>query len=245
MAVFRPQVLVSDVEALKRQAGIAACDFVQDGMKIGLGTGSTVRYTVLELGRRMQQEGLAIVGVPTSEATKSLAESLNIPLVPLAEAGVLDLVIDGADEFDSDYNLIKGGGGALTREKIVAQSSNGMVVVADDRKQVEILGEFDLPIEVLPFEWKRTADRVTEICPGNVVRRGGDDPFISDNGGYILDCSFGSTITNPSELESSLLDIAGVVEVGLFVGICDAVVMAVSGASSHLLPMILLGGVPP
>ena len=226
--------LVSDVEALKQQAGIIACDFVQDGMKIGLGTGSTVRYTVLELGRRMQQEGLSIVGVPTSEATRELAESLNIPLVPLVDAGVLDLVIDGADEFDSDYNLIKGGGGALTREKIVAQSSNGMIVVADDRKQVEILGAFDLPIEVLPFEWERTADRVAEICPGTVHRRGGDEPFISDNGGYILDCSFGSTITNPSQLESSLLEIAGVVEVGLFVGICDAVVMAASGGVATL-----------
>ena len=97
MAVFRVPALVSDVEALKQQAGIIACDFVQDGMKIGLGTGSTVRYTVLELGRRMQEEGLSIVGVPTSEATRELAESLNIPLVPLADAGVLDLVIDGAD----------------------------------------------------------------------------------------------------------------------------------------------------
>ena len=220
---------MSGVEALKEQAGIAACDFVKDGMKLGLGTGSTVRYTVLELGRRMKQEGLEIVGVPTSESTRELAESLDIPLIPLTEAGMLDLVIDGADEFDPDYNLIKGGGGALTREKIVAQSSNAMVVVADDRKQVETLGDFDLPIEVLPFEWKRTADRIAEICPGSVVRRGGDEPFISDNGGYILDCSFGSTITNPSELESALLCIAGVVEVGLFVAICDAVVMAASG----------------
>ena len=235
MAVFRLPSLVSNVEALKQQAGIAACDFVQDGMKIGLGTGSTVRYTVLELGRRMQEEGLSIVGVPTSEATRELAERLNIPLVPLAQAGVLDLVIDGADEFDSDYNLIKGGGGALTREKIVAQSSIGMVVVADDRKQVEILGAFDLPVEVLPFEWKRTADRIAAICPGNVNRRGGNEPFISDNGGYILDCSFGSTITNPSGLESSLLNIAGVVEVGLFVGICDAVVMAASGGVATLI----------
>ena len=226
MAGCSLQRYMSGVEELKEQAGIAACDFVKDGMKLGLGTGSTVRYTVLELGRRMKQEGLEIVGVPTSESTRDLAESLDIPLIPLAEAGVLDLVIDGADEIDSDYNLIKGGGGALTREKIVAQSSNGMVVVADDSKQVETLGSFDLPIEVLPFEWKRTADRVAEFCSGPVVRRGGDEPFVSDNGGYILDCSFGSTITNPSELESALLDIAGVVEVGLFVGICDAVVMA-------------------
>ena len=152
MAGCSLQRYMSGVEELKEQAGIAACDFVKDGMKLGLGTGSTVRYTVLELGRRMKQEGLEIVGVPTSESTRELAESLDIPLISLAEAGMLDLVIDGADEFDPDYNLIKGGGGALTREKIVAQSSNGMVVVADDRKQVETLGSFDLPIEVLPFE---------------------------------------------------------------------------------------------
>tara|TARA_Y100000739_G_C20505115_1_gene416856 strand:+ start:213 stop:941 length:729 start_codon:yes stop_codon:yes gene_type:complete len=226
MAGCSLQWYMSGVEELKQQAGIAACDFVKDGMKLGLGTGSTIRYTVLELGRRMKHEGLKIVGVPTSESTRELAESLDIPLIPLAEAGVLDLVIDGADEFDPDYNLIKGGGGALTREKIVAQSSNGMIVVADDSKQVDTLGSFDLPIEVLPFEWKRTADRVAEFCSGPVVRRGGKKPFISDNGGYILDCSFGSTITNPSKLESALLDIAGVVEVGLFIGICDAIVMA-------------------
>ena len=119
---------MNNVEALKQQAGIAACDFVKDGMKIGLGTGSTVRYTVLELGRRMQEEGLSVVGVPTSEATGELAESLNIPLVSLDDAGVLDLIIDGADEFDSDFALIKGGGGALTREKIVAQSSNACLL---------------------------------------------------------------------------------------------------------------------
>lgn len=235
MAVARLAMGVSDVEALKREAGIAACDFVRDGMKLGLGTGSTVRYTVLEIGRRMAEEGLSVVGVPTSEATRELAESLGIPLVPLSEAGVLDLVIDGADEFDSAFALIKGGGGALTREKIVAQSANGMVVVADDRKQVDLLGAFDLPIEVLPFEWERTRQRVEEMCPGQVSRRGGDDPFVTDNGGYILDCSFGASISNPRSLESDLLDIAGVVEVGLFVGICDAVVMAASGGVVTLL----------
>ena len=229
MSMLRLELIVSDVEALKREAGIAACDFIENGMKLGLGTGSTVRYTVIEIGRRMNEENLSVVGVPTSESTRELAESLGIPLVSLADAGVLDLVIDGADEFDSDFSLIKGGGGALTREKIVAQSSNGMVVVADDRKQVQALGAFDLPIEVLPFEWERTAARITEICSGDVTIRGGEEPFITDNGGYILDCSFGPSITNPSDLESTLLNIAGVVEVGLFVGICDAVVMASSG----------------
>tara|TARA_Y100001968_G_scaffold127071_1_gene115920 strand:- start:15458 stop:16231 length:774 start_codon:yes stop_codon:yes gene_type:complete len=221
--------VVSDVEALKREAGIAACNFIKNGMKLGLGTGSTVRYTVIEIGRLMNEEGLSIVGVPTSESTKELAESLGIPLISLADSGPLDLVIDGADEFDTNFSLIKGGGGALTREKIVAQSSNGMVVVADDTKQVEMLGAFDLPIEIIPFEWERTAARVSEICSGKVSIRGGENPFVTDNGGFILDCSFGPTIDNPKDLENSLLNIAGVVEVGLFVDICDVVVMASSG----------------
>ena len=123
----------------------------------------------------------------------------------------------------------RGGGGALTREKIVAQSSKSMVVVADGRKQVDTLGMFDLPVEVLPFEWERTRDRISSICSGEVSLRGGSNPFITDNGGYILDCSFGSSITDPKSLETTLLSIAGVVEVGLFVGICDAVVLASNG----------------
>jgi ribose 5-phosphate isomerase A len=217
------------VERLKREAGIAACDFIKDGMKLGLGTGSTVRYTVIEIGRRISEEELNVVGVPTSEATRKLAEEVGIPLITLAESGGLDLVIDGADEFDSEFSLIKGGGGALTREKIVAQSSKSMVVVADDRKKVKILGKFDLPVEVLPFEWARTRDRISLICPGSVSIRGDSEPFVTDNGCYILDCNFGPSISDPISLEHDLLGIAGVVEVGLFVGICDAVVLASNG----------------
>jgi ribose 5-phosphate isomerase A len=217
------------VERLKREAGIAACDFIKDGMKLGLGTGSTVRYTVIEIGRRISEEELNVVGVPTSEATRKLAEEVGIPLITLAESGGLDLVIDGADEFDSEFSLIKGGGGALTREKIGAQSSKSMVVVADDRKKVKILGKFDLPVEVLPFEWARTRDRISLICPGSVSIRGDSEPFVTDNGCYILDCNFGPSISDPISLEHDLLGIAGVVEVGLFVGICDAVVLASNG----------------
>ena len=147
----------------------------------------------------------------------------------MAESGGLDLIIDGADEFDDNFSLIKGGGGALTREKIVAQSSKSMVVVADDRKQVSVLGAFDLPVEVLPFEWERTRDRISSMCPGKVSLRGGPSPFITDNGGYILDCRFGASISEPQSLEITLLSIAGVVEVGLFVNICDAVVLASDG----------------
>lgn len=234
--VLKPvQNIMGDVERLKEEAGIAACNFIKDGMKIGLGTGSTVRYTVIEIGRRISEEGLNVVGVPTSEATRELALEVGIPLVTLSESGGLDLVIDGADEFDDDFSLIKGGGGALTREKIVAQSSKSMIVVADDRKQVETLGDFDLPVEVLPFEWERTRDRISSICPGEVTLRGGSEPFVTDNDGYILDCSFGPSISDPKSLEMKILSIAGVVEVGLFVDICDAVILASNGGVSTLI----------
>ena len=202
--VLKPvQNIMGDVERLKEEAGVAACNFIKDGMKIGLGTGSTVRYTVIEIGRRISEEGLNVVGVPTSEATRELALEVGIPLVTLSESGGLDLVIDGADEFDDDFSLIKGGGGALTREKIVAQSSKSMIVVADDRKQVETLGDFDLPVEVLPFEWERTRDRISSICPGEVTLRGGSEPFVTDNDGYILDCSC-LLYTSPSPRDATL-----------------------------------------
>lgn len=234
--VLKPVLnIMGDVERLKEEAGIAACNFIKDGMKIGLGTGSTVRYTVIEIGRRISEDGLNVVGVPTSEATRELALEVGIPLVTLSESGGLDLVIDGADEFDDDFSLIKGGGGALTREKIVAQSSKSMIVVADDRKQVETLGDFDLPVEVLPFEWERTRDRISSICPGEVTLRGGSEPFVTDNDGYILDCSFGPSISEPKSLEMKILSIAGVVEVGLFVDICDAVILASNGGVSTLI----------
>ena len=234
--VLKPvQNIMGDVERLKEEAGIAACNFIKDGMKIGLGTGSTVRYTVIEIGRRISEDGLNVVGVPTSEATRELALEVGIPLVTSSESGGLDLVIDGADEFDDDFSLIKGGGGALTREKIVAQSSKSMIVVADDRKQVETLGNFDLPVEVLPFEWERTRDRISSICPGEVTLRGGSEPFVTDNDGYILDCSFGPSISEPKSLEMKILSIAGVVEVGLFVDICDAVILASNGGVSTLI----------
>ena len=229
MVVILLQNIMGGIERLKEEAGIAACNFIKDGMKIGLGTGSTVRYTVIEIGRRISEDGLNVVGVPTSEATRELALEVGIPLVTLSESDGLDLVIDGADEFDNNFSLIKGGGGALTREKIVAQSSKSMIVVADDRKQVETLGDFDLPVEVLPFEWERTRDRISSICPGEVTLRGGSEPFVTDNDGYILDCSFGPSISDPKSLEMKLLSIAGVVEVGLFVDICDAVVLASNG----------------
>ena len=230
---------VDEVEALKREAGIAACSFVSSGMRLGLGTGSTVRYTVLEIGRRIAEEALEVIGVPTSEATRHLAEGLGIPLLSLEEAGELDLTIDGADEFDPDFQLIKGGGGALTREKRVAAASRAMVVVADDSKQVPVLGGFDLPLEVGTDDWERVRDELDAICPGPVSLRGDQTPYLTDNGGYILDCEFGPTIFEPDQMEHLILSGEGVVEVGLFVGMCDAVVMA---TPSEVLTMVKQGG---
>ena len=226
---------MADVEALKKAAGIAACDFVKTGMKVGLGTGSTVKHTVVELGRRMADEGLEIVGVPTSLATEKLAIEVGIPLVELSDIDGLDIVIDGADEYDPDFQLIKGGGAALLREKIVAQESAAMVVVADDRKKVETLGAFPLPIEITPFSFEATVRSLSRLLDCRVnIRMAGDGPVITDNGNMIADAHCGPTIDDPISCESNVLQIAGVVQVGLFNNMCDAVVLAgQNGISTH------------
>ena len=225
-------------EELKKMAGIHAAGYVKNGMKIGLGTGSTVKYTIIELGRMIEEDGLQIIGVPTSEATKELAESLNIPLSDLSEVKKLDLTIDGADEFDTNFHLIKGGGGALTREKIVALASNAMIVVADDRKKVSTLGKFPLPVEVAISNWEEVKEKISNICQGKVnLRMEGESPFVTDNGGYILDCNFGSIISKPDIYEKKINSIEGVVEVGLFVGICDVVIISsLSGIQTLIKP---------
>lgn len=215
------------IELLKQQAGIEACKFVSNGMKVGLGTGSTVKYTVIELGRRIAEEGLQIVGVPTSLATEQLANKVGIPLVKLSECSHLDIVIDGADEFDRDFNLIKGGGAALLREKIVAQESNSMVVVADERKLVNVLGAFPLPIEITPFAHQATIRKLANLLDCRVnCRMSGDNPVVTDNGNYIADAHCGPSIDEPVKLEGKILNIAGVVQVGLFNEMCDVVVLA-------------------
>lgn len=218
---------MDNVEALKQQAGIEACKFIKSGMKVGLGTGSTVRHTVIELGRKIEQEDLQIIGVPTSLATEKLAIKVGIPLVELSECDALDIVIDGADEFDSNFNLIKGGGAALLREKIVAQESLSMVVVADERKMVNTLGAFPLPIEITPFSHQATIRQLTRLLDCRVnCRMAGDNPVVTDNGNYIADAHCGPKLNEPEELEVDILKIAGVVQVGLFNNMCDAVVLA-------------------
>ena len=218
-------------EELKKMAGIHAAGYVKNGMKVGLGTGSTVKYTILELGRRIREDGLKISCVPTSISTEELSIEQGISLHELASLDGLDLVIDGADEFDENLTLIKGGGGALVREKIIAQASDKMIIVADDSKKVSKLGKFPLPVEVIIFSWKETRRKISEITNIDLSRinrrmnHENDEPMITDNGNYILDLSL-EEIDEPLKLESELIQLAGVLDCGLFCGIANTVVLA-------------------
>ena len=211
-------------EELKKLAGEEAVKHIEDGMIVGLGTGSTIEYTLRKLGE-LVKNGLKIQGIPTSVHTKKIAKEENIPLTNLEENPEIDVTIDGADEVDSNLNLIKGGGGALTREKIIAYHSKKVIIVVDDSKIVKALGiDFPLPVEVIKFSWEVTKKALEEFgC--NVKRRivMGDEPYITDNGNYILDCEF-ERITEPSELEKEINCIPGVVENGLFVDLVDEVI---------------------
>ena len=216
-----------DVEDLKRQAGQTACAFIESGMKLGLGTGSTVKYVLQEIARRIQDENLVVVGVPTSIETERISNKLGIPLCSLDEIDELDLVIDGADEFDPDFNLIKGGGAALVREKIIAQSGKKLIVVADERKQVQTLGTFPLPIEINQFSHLTTIRQLERLlqCEAR-LRMQGDTPLITDNGNFIADAFTGPSIDDPISLEQDILHLAGVVQVGIFTNMCHVVVLA-------------------
>lgn len=208
----------------KRLAGERAAEFIEDGMTLGLGTGSTVHWTIEKLGQ-LVKEGMKVRCVPTSHRTEEQARSLGIPLVTFADLRELDLTIDGADEIGPDLVLVKGGGGALLREKLVALASRRMVVVADSSKMVPALGRFPLPVEVVPFAWEVTARRVAATGCGTRLRRAGDDTYVTDNGNYVLDCDYGR-VEDPATLERELKLITGVVECGLFVGVASLAVVA-------------------
>jgi ribose 5-phosphate isomerase A len=217
----------SERDRLKRAAALRAIEFVADGMTVGLGTGSTAYFVVEGLGRRVA-EGLRIVGIPTSERTAAQARSLNIPLATFAEYQRIDLTIDGADEVERDsLNLIKGLGGALLREKIVAAASERLIIVVDHDKLVDRLGDHTpVPVEVTQFGWQATAARLAGLGAEPVLRHAAEDhPFITDGGNYILDCRFGR-IADAAALECRIAAIVGVVESGLFVGRSSAVVVA-------------------
>lgn len=222
---------LSPIDKAKFVAARRASDFVEDGMRVGLGTGSTAAWLVRCLGERVREQGLRIRGVPTSSRTAELATAAGIEVVPLDEARWLDLTIDGADEIDGDLNLIKGGGGALLQEKIVATASDQMIVIADPSKRVERLGAFPLPVEVIPFGWQSTKVLLEETLTGldvegrsSVLRLDGDRPYVTDEGNFILDLGLGR-IGNARQLSLVINQIPGVVENGLFIDICDAVVL--------------------
>jgi len=215
------------MEDLKRQAGERAAEYVKDGMKVGLGTGSTVHYCLLALGRRVQEEGLDIVGVPTSIRTETTSKEVGIPLGDIDEVGRLDLTIDGADEVDPHMNLIKGLGGALVREKIVAAHSRELIIVVDMSKMVDVLGtRSPLPVEVFKMGHRRLHAALADLGCAPALRMGADDrPFVSDNGNLIYDCRF-QRIPRPHELEMAVNNVVGVVENGLFLDITSTVVVA-------------------
>lgn len=215
----------------KQQAAEHAMQYVESGMKLGLGTGSTAAKFVDLLGAKVKQ-GLDVVCVPTSEATRAQAASLGIRLSTLDETPFLDLTVDGADEIDAELRLIKGGGGALLREKIVAVASQRVIIIADHTKRVEVLGKFPLPVEVVQFGLTATRDMIESLaadcgCEGPITLRqsSGGKPFVTDNGNFILDCAF-EIIDDPDELEDALKLIPGVVENGLFIGIADLGIIA-------------------
>ena len=219
------------IDKAKFIAAKRAVEFVEDGMRVGLGTGSTAAWMVRCLGEMVREDGLKITGVPTSTRTAELARDMGIDVISLDEAKWLDLTIDGADEFDSNLNLIKGGGGALLQEKVIATASDRMIVIADASKEVTTLGAFPLPVEVIAFGWQTTRALIEEMLIGLDVlgrdvtlRMNGDQPFVTDEGNYILDLHL-KRIGNPHQMAMVLNQMPGVVENGLFIDICDIVIL--------------------
>jgi ribose 5-phosphate isomerase A len=207
----------------KKIAGERAVDYVRDGMIVGLGTGSTVYWTLSRLGEKIKQ-GLSVQAVATSVQTESLAKEFGIALIPFSKVESIDLTIDGADEVDPEWNLVKGGGGALLREKIVADASKRLIIVADESKLVRHLGKFPLPVEVVKFGFEWTMRRLSGLGCSVKPRLSGDNPFVTDNGNFIVDCSFES-IVRPRELHREINDIPGVIDNGLFIDRASRVIV--------------------
>ena len=212
-------------ESAKKAAAIEATKLVKSGQVVGLGTGSTVRYAIIELGRRIREEGLDIVGIPTSYQSMMLAAEVGIPLTNLFETPSIDIAIDGADQVDFELNLIKGGGAAHAREKVVDSLAKQFVVVVDETKVVEKLGKKQpVPVEVLPFALPAVVRKLEELGGKPSLRMASekDGPVVTDNGNFVVDVDFG-VIENPAELDQKVRSIPGVVETGLFIGLADVV----------------------
>jgi ribose 5-phosphate isomerase A len=208
----------------KKAAGEKAAALVQPGMLVGLGTGSTAFWAIQKIGE-MVKEGLHIQAVATSLASEKQARELGIPITSFSEIQQLDIDIDGADEVSEDFQIIKGGGGSLLREKIVAMASRRRVIVVDERKYVKKLGRFPLPLEVVPFGWELVFKTLQSLKGTPTLRTREDAPYITDNSNYIIDCSFGE-INDPEQLHHQLKTITGIVETGLFINLKPSVIVA-------------------
>lgn len=215
---------MSNFDAEKSIAAVRAVDEVRDGMLVGLGTGSTAAYALKSLSERIKH-GLRITAVATSQATEALALRLAVPLVPFQQLSAVDLTIDGADEIDDRFQAIKGGGGALLREKITASASTRVIIIADSSKLVAQLGKFPLPVEVVPFATEFVRARLSALGARVTVREAGGTPFLTDQGNYILDAAL-DEIPRPREIAAAITTIPGVLEHGLFLDEIDTIMIA-------------------
>ncbi|HYM67626.1 MAG TPA: ribose-5-phosphate isomerase RpiA [Patescibacteria group bacterium] len=213
-----------DVDGLKRAAAEKALELVHDGMLVGLGSGSTMRYFTEGVGR-LVEGGMKLLAVPTSRTTAELAAELRIPVLTEL-VGQIDLAVDGADEVDPELNLIKGRGGALLREKLVAAAAKRFVVVVDDSKMVDRLGAGTIPVEVVAFLWRTTAERLTALGASLTLRGGEEVPYVTDNGNLILDLELEGGVKDPAAFGAELKRTLGVAEHGLFVGMADTCIVA-------------------
>ena len=217
-----------DAEDAKKLVGEKAATYVKNGMVVGLGTGSTAYYAINKIGE-MVRDGLDIIAIPTSKASEAQALKVGIPLTTLDECQLIDLTIDGADEIDADLNLIKGMGGALLREKIVASVSKQVLIIADERKIVDVLGtRSPLPVEVVPFGIEVCMKKLAPMCDSLALRMKDGKPYITDNNNYIIDCRF-EKIENPSGLKAEINNIPGIVENGLFIGLATSAIVESKG----------------
>jgi ribose 5-phosphate isomerase A len=221
--------MTNNLENEKMLAAKAAIKLLKDDIIVGLGTGSTSFYVIKEIGE-LVRNGLKIKAIATSNETKAYAKSLDIPLVDINTVNSIDITIDGADEFNSDLVLIKGGGGALLKEKIVASLTKQEIIIVDSSKKVDLIGKFKIPIEVIPFASNYVLARIVLIDGLGEIRRSKDIPFITDQGNYIIDADFG-LISNPLDLSKKLNEIEGLVAHGIFIGLATKVIMGKDDAT--------------
>ena len=226
--------MIMNSEQIKQQLGIKAAEMLQDGTTIVIGTGSTANYFILALGERVKK-GLNIRGVPTSDSSKLLAEESGIPTLDLNDAETIDIAFDGADEINDSLDLIKGGGGAMLQEKMVAFAARHFIVMADESKMVQQLGKFPLPVEVVPYGWKKVKLYIEAMgCKQVTLRIRNENVFITEHEHYILDCHF-NTIPDPDTLNQQLHSIPGVVETGLFLHMAKDVLVGYADGTTKLI----------